>query len=123
MDYVWIFPYVVLTNDPHPPSDCIEGPTIEDYAVIATGAVIMPRVKVGKDAVVGAKALVNRDVPEATVVAGAPAKVLCSVYDVVCKEGKVARPYPWRHNYSKGYPWHVDAGAQAAPAEEPEGER
>ena len=104
-DYVWIYPYVVLTNDPHPPSDCIEGPTIEEYAVIATGAIIMPRVKVGRDSLVGAQALVNKDVPPETVVAGVPARVLCSINDIVCKEGKLDRPYPWREHYSKGYPW------------------
>jgi len=104
-DYVWIYPYVVLTNDPHPPSDCIQGPTIEEYAVIATGAIIMPKVKVGRDSVVGAQALVNKDVPPYAVVAGVPAKVLCSIHDVKCKEGKLERPYPWREHYSKGYPW------------------
>ena len=35
-DYVWIFPYVVLTNDPHPPSDTLVGVTVEEFAVIAT---------------------------------------------------------------------------------------
>ena len=104
-DYVWIYPYVVLTNDPHPPSDCIQGPTIEEYAVIATGAIIMPRIKVGRDSLVGAQALVNKDVPPETVVAGVPAKVLCSIYDIKCKEGKLDKPYPWRAHYSKGYPW------------------
>jgi acetyltransferase-like isoleucine patch superfamily enzyme len=104
-DYVWIYPYVVLTNDPHPPSECIQGPTIEEYAVIATGAIIMPRVRIGRGSVVGAQALVNKDVPADMVVVGVPAKVLCSVADVKCKEGKLKNPYPWRNHYSKGYPW------------------
>jgi serine acetyltransferase len=106
-DYVWLFPHVVLTNDPHPPSDCIGGPTIKEYAVIAAAAVIMPRVKVGRDAVVGAKALVNKDVPEGMVVAGVPAKEICSIYDIKCKDGRLEKPYPWREQYSKGYPWET----------------
>jgi acetyltransferase-like isoleucine patch superfamily enzyme len=100
-DYVWLFPHVVLTNDPHPPSECIQGPTIDEYAVIAAGAVIMPKITIGRDSLVGAQALVNRDVPPYTVVAGVPAKVLCSVHDIKCKEGRVEKPYPWRKHQSK----------------------
>jgi UDP-3-O-[3-hydroxymyristoyl] glucosamine N-acyltransferase len=28
-NFVWIFPYVVLTNDPHPPSDVLKGVTLK----------------------------------------------------------------------------------------------
>jgi len=105
-DYAWIFPHVVLTNDPHPPSDtCIKGPTIEEYAVIATASIIMPAIKIGRDSVVGAQSLVNRDVAPETVVVGVPAKVLYSIHDVRCKEGRLQKVYPWRHHYSRGYPW------------------
>ncbi len=113
-DYVWIYPYVVLTNDPHPPSDCIEGPIIDEYAVITTGAIIMPRVRIGRDSLIGAQALVNKDVPPYAVVAGVPARVLCSVHDIKCKEGRLVKPYPWRDHYSKGYPWE-DEGEKREP--------
>ncbi len=53
-DYVWIFPYVVLTNDPTPPSETLLGVTIEEFAIIATGSIIMPGKHIGKDALVGA---------------------------------------------------------------------
>jgi acetyltransferase-like isoleucine patch superfamily enzyme len=106
-DYVWIYPFTVLTNDPHPPSDCIEGPTVDEYAVIATGAIILPRVKIGRDSLVGAQALVDNDVLPYTVVVGVPAKALCSVHDIKCKEGLIDQPYPWKNHYSKGYPWEV----------------
>src|SRR6187402_2546655 len=43
-DFVWIFPYVVLTNDPHPPSETLMGVTVEEFAVIATMSVILPGV-------------------------------------------------------------------------------
>ena len=109
-DYVWLLPHVVLTNDPHPPSDCIQGPTVEEYAVVGAGAIIMARVKIGRDSLVGAQALVNKDVPAYTVVAGVPAKVLCSVHDIKCKEGRLEKPYPWREHYSKGYPWEDEEG-------------
>jgi acetyltransferase-like isoleucine patch superfamily enzyme len=104
-DCVWIFPYVVLTNDPHPPSDeCTLGPTVRKYAVVATHAVVMPGVEIGRHAVVGAKALVTRDVPAESVVAGVPAKVVCRVQDVRCKEGRLEQVYPWPTHFRRDYP-------------------
>ncbi len=47
--------------------------TICDYAWIATGAILLPGVTIGRGAVVGAGAVVRGDVPDFTVVAGNPA--------------------------------------------------
>lgn len=103
-NYVWIFPYVVLTNDPHPPSDCMIGCTIEDFAVVATMSVILPGVRVGKDALVGAGSIVGRDVGEEDVVAGNPAKRVASVRDIKSRKdgGEV---YPWRFHFDREMPW------------------
>lgn len=49
---------------------------IREWADIGTNAVILPGVTVGKGAIVGAGAVVNRDVPDFAKVAGVPAKVL-----------------------------------------------
>lgn len=46
---------------------------INDYAWIATCAIILPGVIIGKGAVVGAGAVVSKDVPDYTIVAGNPA--------------------------------------------------
>ena len=46
---------------------------IGDYVWIATGAMIMPGVRIGRGAVVGAGAVVRKDVPDGTVVVGNPA--------------------------------------------------
>jgi len=50
--------------------------TIGNGVWIAAGAFIGPGVSVGDNSVVGARAVVVRDVPEAVVVAGNPAKVI-----------------------------------------------
>ena len=49
---------------------------IEEDAFIAARAFIMPGVTVGRRAVVGAGAVVTKNVPAATVVAGNPARVI-----------------------------------------------
>jgi len=43
---------------------------------IAAGATVLPRIKIGRDCVVGAASLVNKDVPDGTTVVGVPAKPL-----------------------------------------------
>ena len=48
---------------------------IEDHVWIGIGAIILPGVKIGEGAIIGAGSVVNRDVPPYTLVAGCPAKV------------------------------------------------
>lgn len=103
-NYVWIFPYVVLTNDPHPPSEVMAGVTIEDFAVIATMSIILPGVTVKKGALVGAHSSVNKDVNPDAVVAGSPAKFICGTEKIKLKDGSGEHAYPWRRHFHRGYP-------------------
>lgn len=48
---------------------------IEDDVWIGANAVILPGVRIGKHSVIAAGAVVNKDVPAGTLVAGVPAKV------------------------------------------------
>jgi acetyltransferase-like isoleucine patch superfamily enzyme len=102
--FVWMFPHVVLTNDPHPPSDWVRGVTIEDFAVIAAGAVILPGVTVGQRSLVAAGSLVSRDVPADTAVAGNPARTLCATSEIKLKDGTNRSAYPWPRHFHRGYP-------------------
>jgi len=49
---------------------------IEDNVWIGGGAILLPGVRIGRNAVVGAGAVVTRSVPANTVVAGNPARVI-----------------------------------------------
>ncbi len=49
---------------------------VEAWADIGTGAVLLPGVTVGKGSIVGAGAIVTRDVPPFAIVAGVPARFL-----------------------------------------------
>lgn len=108
-NYVWIFPYVVLTNDPHPPSDVLLGVTVEDYVAIATMSIILPGVTVKSGALVGAHSSVNRDVGANSVVAGTPAKFVCEASAIKLKDGSGRSAYPWRYHFHRGYPESVVA--------------
>jgi acetyltransferase-like isoleucine patch superfamily enzyme len=109
-NFVWIFPFVVLTNDPHPPSSVMQGVRIEDFAAIATMSIVLPGVTVGEGALVGAHSSVNRPVAPNTVAAGAPAKFVCNANEIKLKDGSGRMAYPWRHHFSRGYPEAVVAG-------------
>jgi len=71
---VFIGPSAALTNDPYPPSEKLVGVTIEDNVIICSKAVIKAGVTIGKNSVVAMGAVVTKDVPADTVVAGVPAK-------------------------------------------------
>lgn len=105
--YVWIFPYVVLTNDPHPPSDVQKGVTIEDYVALSTMSVVLPGVVVKKDTLVGAHSLVSKNTNEGTLVAGSPAKEICLASKMRLQDGSRKPAYPWRRHFHRGYPVDV----------------
>lgn len=53
--------------------------TILDNCFIGVRAIVLPGVRIGPDAVVGAGAVVTKDVPRGTVVGGCPAAPICSI--------------------------------------------
>ncbi len=116
-DYVWIYPYVVLTNDPYPPMNLMRGVTVRQYAIVATGAILLPGIEVGRDALVGAGALVRKSVPEERIMVGVPARDVGSVRALRGDGGR--QLYPWKDHMTeqRGYPWQA-AGGQADPIRE-----
>lgn len=104
-NFVFIYPYVVFTNDPVPPSDICIGPTVGDYSIIATGSLVMPGIKIGTNVLVGAGAVVTKDVEDFSLVLGTPAKRICDVRKIDSREKIGKKHYPWPNNFSRGFPW------------------
>ncbi|MET4690749.1 serine O-acetyltransferase [Sinorhizobium fredii] len=57
----------------------VGAPLIGDYAYLATGCKILGGIEIGSLSIVGANAVVTRDVPPLTIVAGAPAQKLGTI--------------------------------------------
>lgn len=103
-DFCWLFPYVVLTNDPHPPSDgYIAGCKLEEYAALAAASCILPGVVIGAGSLVAAGALVTKDVLPGHFVGGVPAKDLGPVDMIKFRDNRNLSAYPWRKHFHRGY--------------------
>ncbi len=103
-NFVWIFPYVVLTNDPHPPSETMLGVTLKDYCVISTMSVILPGITVNEHSLVGSHSVVTKDVPKGMVVVGNPSKIKCETKSIKLKNHPELSSYPWTRHFHRGYP-------------------
>ncbi len=83
-DHVFVAPCVVTTNDnfmgrTEERFKYRKGPTIRRGARIGANSLLLPGVTVGREAFVAAGSIVTRDVPDATVVMGSPAKSVRAV--------------------------------------------
>lgn len=78
-DDVFVGPNVTFTNDRFPRSkqypEEFPSTIVEKNASIGGGAVILPGIRIGQSAMVGAGAVVTRDVPPFAVVVGNPARI------------------------------------------------
>ena len=79
-DDVFIGPNATFTNDIMPRSkvypDIFEKITVKKGASIGANATILPGIVIGQYAMVGAGAVVTKDVPDRAVVVGNPAKII-----------------------------------------------
>lgn len=106
-NFVWIFPYVVLTNDPHPPSDVMLGVILDDFSVIATMSVVLPGTHIAKGVLVGAHSSISGKTEEDMIYSGSPAKCIGSTSKLKLRDGSRKPAYPWRRHFTRGYPEHI----------------
>lgn len=103
-NFVFIYPYVVFTNDPHPPSNTLKGPTVGNFSQIAVFSVLLSGVKLGQHVLVGAGSIVGKNVDDYQLVMGSPAKPIKNVQEIISRETGKSH-YPWPYNFKRGMPW------------------
>lgn len=52
---------------------------VHDNCMIGVGSIILRGVSIGPNSIVGAGSVVTKDVPEGTIVAGNPARIICTI--------------------------------------------
>lgn len=68
--------------------------TIGNNVFIGAESVILPGVTVGDNSIIGANSTVTHDIPENTVAAGSPAKVICLLEEYLAKEREIMKTAP-----------------------------
>ena len=85
---VFIGPEAKILSEGHPEQPALrhtlqtEPVVIRRKAWIGAGAIILPGVTVGENAIIAAGAIVTKDVPDNTIAAGVPAKILRNIKNV-----------------------------------------
>lgn len=106
MSYVYIFPYVVLTNDPIPPSDIRQGVVLEPFSIICTRSTILPGIKIGFSSFIGANSLVNKNVDPEMIGSGNPFRIKGNISNIKIPNSNNSA-YPWIDRFEKDYPKDV----------------
>jgi hypothetical protein len=68
---------------------------IHDNVFVGHGSIILTGVSIGPNAIVAAGSVVSKDVPENSVVGGVPAKIICSLEDMVERMKQRTSELPW----------------------------
>ena len=92
-DNVFVAPNVCFTNDPYPQSKHLIGVTVEKDAIICANSTLLAGVRIGKNAVVGAGAVVTKNVAPESVVIGNPARFLMTSKEFEEKRKKWKKGY------------------------------
>lgn len=103
--FVFIYPFVVVTNDPTPPSDDLKSTQIGDYTQVCAGCVLLPGAKIGANCLIGANSTVGGTYEDDSFINGSPAKRIGKLSIMPFYNGKGKRHYPWPYNFDRGMPW------------------
>jgi acetyltransferase-like isoleucine patch superfamily enzyme len=118
-DDCWLGPRVVLTNARFPKSprakDTLEGVRVRRMAKVGANATLLPGVVIGEGALVGAGAVVTRDVAPGTVVVGNPARPIGRVSELRDEGGLLYAAEP-ETGVEAGQPVEHVEPAHAGPA-------
>lgn len=66
----------IVLRGRHPDIDLVARIEVGDNVAIGMRSIILPGVRIGSNCIIGCASVVNRDVPDNTIVAGVPARVI-----------------------------------------------
>jgi acetyltransferase-like isoleucine patch superfamily enzyme len=102
----FLAPGVIIANDLFPGFEdsarVMRGPSIGAGAQIGVNATILPYVRIGEGAIIGAGSVVTRDVPDHTIAYGVPAVPMRDVRDLPVRERVLDRAGAAQE---RGRPW------------------
>jgi acetyltransferase-like isoleucine patch superfamily enzyme len=85
----WLGPHVVITNALYPLSPNVKaelkGAIVKKNAKVGANATLLPGITIGENSLVGAGAVVTKDIPPNTVVAGNPARTINTISNLPYK--------------------------------------
>lgn len=70
-----------VLRDSYPEFDAFGKVTIGDWVYIGSNSLIMPGVTIGDNVLIAAGSVVTKSVPPRTVIAGNPARIICTIED------------------------------------------
>ncbi len=89
-DGCWLGPHVVITNALYPLSPNVKeelrGAIVKKNAKVGANATLLPGVTIGENSLIGAGAVVTKDVPPNNVAAGNPAKIINTISSLPYKK-------------------------------------
>jgi acetyltransferase-like isoleucine patch superfamily enzyme len=94
-DDVFLAPGVSIANDLFPGFEisarAMRGPSIGAGAQIGVNVTILPYVRIGERAIIGAGSVVTKNIPDETLAYGVPAIAICDVRDVPVRQRVLER--------------------------------
>ncbi len=96
---VFIGPGTIFSDDIHPPCpksvECVKKTYVESYVSIGAGVFVAPGVRIGNHTQIYGGSVVIKDVLPGSVMAGNPAKIIKSFYDLECPPKFFDKPFDW----------------------------
>jgi maltose O-acetyltransferase len=74
--------------------------TIGNRVFVGNNAIINPNVSIGNDVIIGSGSIVTKDIPSDSVVAGNPARIICTTQEYIQKNKELLNENP---NFSADY--------------------
>ena len=107
-DDVFLAPGVSIANDLFPGFEisarAMRGPSIGAGAQIGVNVTILPYVRIGERAIIGAGSVVTKSIPDETLAYGVPAVAVCDIRDVPVRQRVLERATEAATGRGRGWP-------------------